>query len=413
MSTNLYALRELWLALPEPDEQTRANARARLFAEIQRESGLGPARAPLSSWRGSLSRRRLGELLVSLVVLLLLVAGVAFTFGLPVLDFGHAEKAQPESRVVKNFAVLDQGAPPGMATDVIPNETRKVATFGKAKLWVAPTRQGGFCYDLGGQGGCDRLGTVPLSVSWAVERSGSTGSNRTFGGLQVVDQVSGHVNARWADGLEIRFEDGDVIKPQVIWVSKPIESGFFSQQIPLAHRQPGHFISAVVALDRDGNLVSSDSLDPSRFKAPPADAILDQDKEAAKIETRDGPAVLRTAPTRYEGSCAWVELAGKTYANPCAFKGYGFAGFAWGFIRTRDDVLIFGTAGPKYATVRLGYADGGETQFHPTKDGFLLYELPAAHLRRGAQLTDVTALDASGNTIVEEPLPAAVQQTLP
>jgi hypothetical protein len=70
-----------------------------------------------------------------------------------------------------------------MATDVIPNETRKVATFGKATLWVAPTRQGGFCFDLGGQGGCDRLGTVPLSISWTVERSATSGENRAFGGL--------------------------------------------------------------------------------------------------------------------------------------------------------------------------------------------------------------------------------------
>jgi hypothetical protein len=413
MSTDLTVLRDLWNATPGPDEQTCATARATLFEEISADSGKVPRhRTPVEDQL--LPRRLLGLALAGIVILVLLVAGVAFTFGLPVLDFGQAEKAPPESRVVKNFAVLDQGAPPGMATDVIPNETRKVATFGDATLWVAPTKQGGFCFDLGGEGGCDRLGTVPLGVSWATERSGPTpGSDRSFGGLPVVDQVSGHVNSRWAYALEIRFEDGDVIKPHVIWVSKPIEAGFFVQQIPLAHRRPGHLVSAVVALDRNGELVASDSLDRNRHSSPPPDAIIDRAREAARIETRDGPAVIRTAPTRYEGRCDWLELAGKTYSNGCAFKGYGFEGLGWGFIRTSDDILIWGAAGPSYTTIALRFADGDTTQFAPTKDGSLLYELPASHSQRGAQLIEVAALNASGKTIVTQALPPAIQQTLP
>src|SRR5439155_17700368 len=160
----------------------RAVARARLFEEIDADR-VGD-RVSLAPWHRVLPRRRLGLVLAGMVVLVLLITGVAFTFGLPVLDFGQAEKAPPESRVVKNFALLDQGAPRGMATDVIPNETRKVATFGDETLWVAPTSQGGFCTDLGGEGGCDRLGTVPLNVSWAIERPGpSPLSEKSFGGL--------------------------------------------------------------------------------------------------------------------------------------------------------------------------------------------------------------------------------------
>ena len=324
MSAELNALRNFWQTTPEPNEQTRADARARLFAEIDANAKGFPRREQIRPWRGMLPRRRLGLLFAGMVVVLLLIVGVAFTFGVPVLDFGQAEKAPPESRVVKNFAVLDQGAPPGMAMDVIPNETRKVATFGNETLWVAPTRQGGFCTDLGGGGGCDRLGTVPLDVGWAIERSGpDPHSEKSFGGLLVVDQVSGDVNARWADALEIRFEDGDVIKPHVIWVSKPIEAGFFVQPIPAAHRQAGHLISAVVALDRDGKLVASESLDRNRSTAPPADAILDQAKQVAAIETSAGPAVLRAAPTRYEGRCVWLEFGSEAIpVVPCLPKGY-------------------------------------------------------------------------------------------
>jgi hypothetical protein len=418
MSTELHALREAWLALPEPEERVEASARDRLFEEIDRErSNSRAAQFSFSRLARQGHRSRFRLLLAAALALLVLLVGAAFTFGLglPVLDFGQAEKAPPDSRVVKNFGVLDQGAPPGMATDVIPNETRKVGTLGGETLWVAPTRQGGFCTDLGGAGGCDRLGTVPLSVSWAIERSGPSlqAHDKTLGGLPVVDQINGYVSARWGDALEVRFEDGEVIKPPLLWVSRPIEAGFYLQTIPLRHRQPGHLISAVVALDRYGNLVSSDSLGRDRAHAPPADAILDQAKEAARIETRAGPAVLRTAPTRYEGRCGWLEFAGATHSFGCAFKGYGNEGFAWGFVRAPNDILIFGSAAPNYATIRLGFADGDQTEFRPTKDGFLLYELPLAHLRSGAQLIEVTALNASGETIVREPLSPSAQATLP
>src|SRR5439155_3390819 len=119
MSAELNALRNFWQTTPEPNEQTRADARARLFVEIDANAKGFPRREQIRPWRGMLPRRRLGLLFAGMVVVLLLIVAVAFTFGVPVLDFGQAEKAPPESRVVKNFAVLDQGAPPGMATDVI------------------------------------------------------------------------------------------------------------------------------------------------------------------------------------------------------------------------------------------------------------------------------------------------------
>jgi hypothetical protein len=57
MSTELHALRQAWLALPEPDEGARANARARLREEIVREGSAGqiliaflPSTARVWSW---------------------------------------------------------------------------------------------------------------------------------------------------------------------------------------------------------------------------------------------------------------------------------------------------------------------------------------------------------------------------
>jgi hypothetical protein len=400
MSTELNALRDLWQTTPEPNEQTRAEARARLFEEIAGKSRCVPGRRPPRPSQLLRFRRRLGLLLAAAVVLFLLVVGVAFTFGvgLPVLDFGQAEKAPTESRVVKNFASLDQGAPPGMATDVIPNETRKVATFGTETLWVAPTRQGGFCTDLGGEGGCDRLGTVPLNVSWAIERSGpSPPSEKSFGGFPVVDQVSGYANARWAEALEIRFEDGDVIKPRVIWISRPIEAGFFVRRIPAVHRKAGHLISAVVALDRDGKVVTSDWLGRDRLAAPPTDAILDQARQVAAIETSAGPAVLRAAPTRYEGRCTWLEFGGKAIAvMPCLPKGYEHqAALALAVRSLGGRLIIAGECG--YSAVEFLHQDGGARRVECT-DGVVFTKLTPADAAG-----EVRALDADGR-----PLPGSI-----
>jgi hypothetical protein len=394
MSTDLSALHSLWQATPEPNEETRAAARARLSHEIDVNAKSVPRPAPSRPWQRVVGKRRFGVLLAGIVVILLLVTGVAFTFGLPVLDFGQAEKAPPESRVVKNFALLDQGAPPGMATAVIPNETRKVATFGKETLWVAPTRQGGFCTDLGGAGGCDRLGTVPLNVSWAVEHSrASPLPEKSFGGLAVFDQLSGYVNARWANALEIRFEDGDVITPQVIWVSKPIAAGFFVQRIPVAHRQAGHLISAVVALDRNHNPVASESLSSNPAKAPPSDAILDEAKQVAVIETSAGPAVLRAAPTRYEGRCMWLEFGGDAMqVVPCLPKGYehqaalGLAVYSLG-----GSLILAGECA--YSAVEFLRRDGGARRVECT-DGVVFVGLTTADAT--AQLR---ALDREGHPL--------------
>jgi hypothetical protein len=322
IAPELGPLRELWQRTPEPSEQTRADARARLFEAIGGAVPSVALPAPRTT-QHALPRRRLGLVLAVMLIVLLLLASVAVAFGLRVLVFGEAQKAPAGSRVFKTFSEFDLGAPPGMKTGVTPNQTRKVATFGDKTLWVAPTSQGGFCMLLtDAAGGCDRLGTVPLNLIWS-SPSGTNPRSRTRLGGWVVTRIIGDVNARWASSVEIRFQDGDVIRPQIVWVSQPIDAGFFVEHVPAEHQQPGHLISAVVAVDRAGEDVASESLPPDRSAGPPADAILDQAKQVAAIQTDVGQAVLRTAPTRYGGRCTWLEFAGKaTPVVPCLPQGY-------------------------------------------------------------------------------------------
>jgi hypothetical protein len=246
-AAELEALQELWQAAPEPSEQTWADARARLFEAIGGAERVEPSlrRAPR---RRRLRGRRLGLVLALLVIAFVFLAGVAVAFHLHVVLFGLADKAPPP--VVKTFAELDVGAPPGMASGVVPNETRRVGIFDGHTLWVAPTANGGFCFVFSDDvGGCDSLGAMPLTVSARGIRESTRDRLRGIGGLS---EVNGDVSSRWADAVEIRFQDGESIRPEITWVSSPIGVGFFLEPIPVEHRQPGHLVSEVVALDRDG-----------------------------------------------------------------------------------------------------------------------------------------------------------------
>src|SRR5919106_2908130 len=236
------------------------------IAEVEGLAARTEALRPMVSEPAGPRRRRMSRLRVALSLLAMAVAFVlvapALGLDLPVLDFWQAEKAPP--RVVEDFDSLSVGAPPGMDPGAVAGEARKVTTTvlndGPHTLWVAPTRSGGFCLTwTDGAGGCDKLGTVPLSVSWMaagpLRASEDAPPDLTPGSFT---RLSGHVNADYADTVEIRFADGDVVRPDVTWVSEPIGAGFFIYDIPQARREPGHELSAVVALDRDGNVVAED-----------------------------------------------------------------------------------------------------------------------------------------------------------
>ena len=216
----------------------------RAFAQLQAANPV-PIE-PESAWHRSAIRIALA--LAALAVAFLLVAP-AVGVRVPILDFWSAEKAPP--KVVEEFESLAVGAPAGMDPEAIPGEARRVRLASGSTVWVAPTRAGGFCTEHG----CDKLGTFPLEITWAA--SGPLPSRE--GGLHPLmtdfDLLDGSANSRYVDTVEIRFRDGGVDRPKLTWVSEPIHHGFFEYRVPLAHRRPGHEISAVVGLDADGRVV--------------------------------------------------------------------------------------------------------------------------------------------------------------
>jgi hypothetical protein len=371
-------------------------------------------------------------LVLALLVATFFVVAPALGLRLPSLDFWSAEKASPE--VVADFASMDTGAPRGMGPGVIARQTRlveRVRVGGKLQeLWVGQTRSGGYCVEwsqIGG--GCDKHGVNPLDV-FGVAESTLPPSERSspptahYGGemkeylekmrshMKQID-IAGDVKSKWSSSVEIRFADGTVLRPDIFWVGPPIDLGFFSYTVTPEHQQPGHGISSVVALDKDGNVVATDrGMDYAwrpPLNSPPEDALVGQKRVMMQVEAPGGAATIYSAPTRYDSSCYWLELNGRIYG------GGGSGGclsnqdldeemVSLRFIPTTGAVVLWGQLGElsgKTGSVELRYADGDSATFRP-RDHQLLVSIPPEHLRSGHQVVEVVVRDASLRVIQDE-----------
>jgi hypothetical protein len=267
-------------------------------------------------------------LVAALVAIAALVAGPALALKFGVIDFSAAPPAP--AHVVTQFESLSQGAPPGMDPAVHGAETRTVGELGGHTLWVAPTNEGGLCYELAeSTGGCDKFGTVPLSVSWGSDsaprqappaRSSHARPSRARPNVsppRSFQRVDGYAHARWADEVEVKLDDGSLAHPRVIWISAPISAGFFYYRAPA-----GRSIDSVLALRR-GEVMTVETLAANASSEPHPFADLSRRQLVAQIQTDDGAAKLWTAPTKTDGRCAWLEFGGHEAAvAPCLPHGY-------------------------------------------------------------------------------------------
>jgi hypothetical protein len=218
--------------------------------------------------RAGHSRRRRSRLLVLAVLAAVAVAIAAPALGLSGKVVRLFESSEPApARVEKSFATLDVGAPPGMATGVIASQTRMVLdqSIGddrRAVMWIAPTRAGGFCMTVGlGRtnsephelgGGCDRDRLLPFSVGFGAPGPISPTGKILRGPVLYAGSVL------IGEGITVRFdfEDGTQDSVPVVWVSEPIDAGFYLYSLPEEHWAEGHRPTYVTLEDGDGNALS-------------------------------------------------------------------------------------------------------------------------------------------------------------
>lgn len=325
--------------------------------------------------------------------LVLVVVGTAIALRGHWLDFSKAESAPP--KVFTEFASLDYGVPPGTASGVVAGEARRVPVvdneLATRTFWVAPTKHGRYCVFLHVRGGCEKLGSMPLYVVWAVE--GRRPANR-----RVRTQIYGDVNARWVDSVLIRFADGDTARPTVTWVSKPIDYGFFYYDVPLEHRVRGHEPTKLEALDARGNVVSTSY--SGAEPVPPPDAIQAEKTAVARARTRDGEAILWRAPTRYGRSCAWIQLGERAHTIGCL---HGNVSPYYTWLLTGRSVVVAGEVPRRFDRAELQFADFSHVSAKLVH-GFLLYSIPPDHLVAAKQLVAIRLDNADGSAAFVEEL---------
>jgi hypothetical protein len=308
-----------------------------------------------------------------------------------------------------SFHELDVQAPPGMKTGVIPAEARRVPVpdnTGRTRtFWIAPTRRGGWCLDIADVGGgCEKLGTIPLGTTWGAEGRAVPSQTRDH---PVITEIYGSANAEWVDSVAITFDDGEVAHPSVVWVSKPIDAGFFFFEVPPEHRTAGHEVASVEAYDAAGKLVTRETDRASANEAgPPPDAVVAQKQEIGRAAGADGDAVLWIAPTRYDATCSWVEIGGKSHAANCTPEGYlgELGGSQFVLVPTEHAVVVTGRFSDRYGSVALDFADFTSVAV-PLTHGLFLYAIPAEHLKPATQLVGMRALTKRGETLINHQIP--------
>jgi hypothetical protein len=211
-----------------------------------------------SDWRDVRRRARTASrrwlLIPVAAAIAVIAAGSALAVYREVVDFFSAEPA-PE-RIQLDFEFLREHTAeasskfggPKFTTEGPAREVMRVQIDGEARpLWVVPTREGGFCYRLHFHGSCltpdaradDRIGAGGLAT-------------RNAAGF---DWLVGTVRDERVQEVELLYQDGERARVPFVWVSPPIDAGFYAHDVPEEHEQSGHLTVAVIGRDEDGDAV--------------------------------------------------------------------------------------------------------------------------------------------------------------
>ena len=227
------------------------------WLDVRRRAGIGKCRRPL--W----------------IAIAAVIAGTAVLLATPALGLrGRVvqlfEESEPASeQLVRAFDTFNQGVPSNITTPgVIAEQTREVirvavAPGREAVMWVAPTERGTFCTLVGvrkvgtpgngGGGGCASRQTA-FSPGMTIPGPWSAAGEI----LRPPVLLYGSVLLERATAVEVQFEDGSPDEVPLVWVSEPIDGGFFVYSVPRAHWQEGRRPTALVVRDEDGHELARD-----------------------------------------------------------------------------------------------------------------------------------------------------------
>jgi hypothetical protein len=360
---------------------------------IRRVEHLHARRTNLQRHRPARRRVLVGMVVVVVIVL---VAGPALGFGRQFLDFWTSSRAP--QRIVHSFAQMDAvGAPRGMNPRAVASETRVVTTYHLTDgtpfpLWVAPARDGGFCYLFKFGGGCTAPGDRvrpdgPGDDHAGLLNLGSEGNARLH--LLIGDTYDQHIAT-----LAVDYKNGTEASIPILWVGSPINAGFFFYQVPADQWAS---VVSVVARDSAGGLVARSA---SVFRPPPIwtnplkVAVLSREH----VILRSGELSISVAPSRTGGNCFWLRVGSQTISSGCEPPSLIKVPLAGGLNHGSSFTAYSAHAQSRVARVDLEFQDGTVVRLTPV-DGEILYNIPQTHWPQGHRLKLVIVHAANGRII--------------
>lgn len=320
-----------------------------------------------------------------------IVVGSALALYKDTIDFWSSPPA-PE-RIVIDFGKMRALGSIRLGANVIPGEARKITSVvieGKPRaLYVAPTSDGGFCWRWHYVGSCGRIRADQPSL-------GGGWLESEYGGAA---QIHGHLLDSEIRRLELEYEDGERADIPFVWVTAPIDAGFYYFETPPEHLPVGHRAAVLRALDENGDEIARNEYpysDPNWEDAPDGlPRIADRSQKRTLFDFRDHRGTrwsLVVAPAPGERLCYAYNFGGGCL-SPTFPAIIGAMGVGGGNV---VDVCCAVAEG--VANVLLHYQDGTRTELEPV-DGFLLYVIPPEQYELGHRLEQIAWLDDDGREI--------------
>jgi hypothetical protein len=369
-------------------------------------------------------RRRFLLTAAAVMAFVFAVVAAAYALGHPIIDFGKAPKGPRQ--VVNDFGRLTVGATP---IYVLPHEARRITSVridGKERvLWVAPMKQGGFCYQWSGPSGYLRSLLI-----------GSCHATHTPGFPPTRFEVSGIVDRQWITMLGgsftraavarivIAYADRRRAEIRFVWITAPINAGFFLYRIPDAQERPGHRPVTITFLDSSNRVIYRqpifDRPPPSHVSAHlvrrriagygsmmvPAKAEFSKRRRLFTWRAPDGAHIgLWTAPERGGDTCYWTDRASGCSVSPVSTLELTIK-------RRLRHVELCCLVATNVARVTAHFQDGEQIHLAP-KNGYLLWPILARHYPPGHRLDHLNAYNASGSLIASQPIAPNVRALYP
>ena len=258
------------------------------------------------------------------------------------VSFGSSPPAP--NVVKKEFLDMPIGAPQQWNTPLQAAKTRVVATFSIAghprKLFVAPTRSGGYCYLFEEAfGGCRQ--------TRADRRIGAQGQfGVTFNGPppkqhlneSIVTRVGGDLTAPTAAKITARYADGTTTDIPFVWVSAPIAAGFFSFDIPTDHWNTQHRLLSLTLYGTRGKQLGRQTFPyithPKPVRIPPPRTITPKTRTlpvappvAPSTPTQSGSADGFHVVVGHNGQVQFTQIGETPILRELAGQSAGFSCF--------------------------------------------------------------------------------------